>query len=198
MVVKSYRHYNYLLKLLFFMRKKLLSVFAICLSIIIGFGFASCSSTKKMSEQVAVVKNLDVKKYTGVWYEIARFDFKYQKDMDSVTANYSLKENGDIKVINKGYNTKDNEWKDVKGKAKFNGNEGSGALKVSFFGPFYSEYNIVKLSDDYSTALIFGESLDNMWILSRKKTISESVKKEYLDFAAKNGYDLSRLVWTKQ
>lgn len=198
MVVKSYRHYNYLLKLLFFMRKKLLSVFAICLSIIIGFGFASCSSTKKMSEQVAVVKNLDVKKYTGVWYEIARFDFKYQKDMDSVTANYSLKENGDIKVINKGYNTKDNEWKDVEGKAKFNGNEGSGALKVSFFGPFYSEYNIVKLSDDYSTALIFGESLDNMWILSRKKTISESVKKEYLDFAAKNGYDLSRLVWTKQ
>lgn len=156
----------------------------------------ACSSNKKIS--VPVVKPFDVKQYAGLWYEIARFDFKHEKDMDKVTAQYTLKENGTVEVLNKGFDTKKNEWKEAEGKAKFNGPENEAALKVSFFGPFYAEYNVVKLSSDYKTALVFGESTDYIWILSREKTIPEKTKKEYLDFARENGYDLSRLVWTAQ
>lgn len=160
--------------------------------------FLACTSNKKMSSKVQVVSPFDVKKYTGQWYEIARFDFKHEKDMHKVTANYTLKDNGSIEVRNKGFNTKENKWKESVGKAKFNGPADQAALKVSFFGPFYAEYNVVKLSNDYSTALIFGESTDYIWILSREKKISEKTKAEYLDFAKKHGYDLSRLVWTAQ
>ncbi len=172
------------------------------LLVLAGIGILSavvaCSSRKSMSNKVEVVKNFDADRYLGQWYEVARFDFKFEKDLKNVTANYSKREDGKIKVLNKGFNTVKNEWKESEGKAKFAGSENEAALKVSFFGPFYSEYNVVQLDPEYKTALIFGESTDYIWILSRTKTISEDTKKKYLDFATKHGYDLSKLVWTVQ
>lgn len=180
------------------MNKKLYIKSLIALSAlgIITFMF-SCKSVKVPSD-LKVVDNFEVKKYAGLWYEIARFDFKHEKDMDNVTANYSLNDDGSIKVVNKGYNFKDKEWKETEGKAKFVESENKGALKVSFFGPFYAGYNVVKLDKDYKYALIFGESKDYIWILSREKTIPTNIKNEYIEFAKNYGYDLSRLVWTKQ
>lgn len=161
-------------------------------------GFAACSGSDKMSSKVPVVQNFDADKYLGQWYEVARFDFKHEKDLKNVTANYSKREDGKIKVVNKGFNTVKNKWEEAQGKAKFIGSEKSAALKVSFFGPFYSEYNIVMMDPDYRTALVFGESTDYIWMLSRTKTISESTKQKYLNFAKKQGYNLNRLVWTQQ
>ena len=84
------------------------------------------------------------------------------------------------------------------GKAKFIDSETEGALKVSFFGPFYSGYNIVQLNPNYEDVLIFGENLDYMWILSRSKELSEDRKKIYLDYALAYGYQIQNLVWTNQ
>lgn len=157
----------------------------------------SCKSVK-VPDQLEVVKPFDVNQYTDKWYEIARFDFKYEKDMNQVTAEYILNDDGSITVINKGYNYVKKKWKETKGKAKFIADNNQGALKVSFFGPFYSGYNVVLMEPDYENALIFGENLDYIWILSRNKTIPKSVKDKFLDKAKSFGYNLDRLVWTEQ
>lgn len=161
------------------------------------FIFQACKSVK-VPEGIKVVENFDVKSYAGKWYEIARFDFKHEKDMNQVTAEYSLNEDGSIKVVNRGFDTVKSEWKESVGKAKFIGDESKAALKVSFFGPFYSGYNVVAMDPAYENVLVFGESKDYIWMLSRNKTMPKSIKDKFSKIAQDAGYDLSRLVWTKQ
>ncbi|HLS95208.1 MAG TPA: lipocalin family protein [Sphingobacterium sp.] len=151
----------------------------------------------KVPPGVEVVEPFDVRAYTGKWYEIARFDFKQEKNMKQVTAEYTLNDDGSIKVINRGFDTVKGKWKDAIGKAKFVGEQNRGALKVSFFGPFYSGYNVVAMEPPYQNALVFGEDTDYIWILSRNKTIPEDVKNNFLRIAREAGYDVSRLIWTK-
>lgn len=155
----------------------------------------SCSV--KVPENISVVKDFDVKAYEGKWFEIARFDFKHEKDLKNVTANYTLNGDGSIQVVNKGYNYVKNKWEESKGKAKFNGSDKEGALKVSFFRPFYGGYNVVDMEPAYENVLIFGENTDYIWILSRNKSIPENVKDKFLKQAKVAGYDLNRLVWTE-
>lgn len=158
--------------------------------------FTACKSVK-VPAGVEVVKNFKLESYMGSWYEIARFDFKHEKNMSHVTANYTLKDDGSVEVVNKGYDYVKGKWKEAKGKAKFINTPDEGALKVSFFGPFYSGYNVVAMDPDYENVLVFGETTDYIWILSRNKTIPESVKNAFLKKAKSHGYDLNRLVWTK-
>lgn len=152
----------------------------------------------KVPEYADPVEDFDVEKYSGTWYEVARYDFKFEKGLKNVTANYSLNTDGTIKVINRGFNTKTQQWQEAQGKAKFNGKPDRGALKVSFFGPFYSGYNVVMMSPAYKHALVFGESKDYVWMLSRQKTISAPAKKKFLEKMLEAGYDIERLVWTVQ
>lgn len=152
----------------------------------------------KVPKNVTVVKPFDAKKYMGVWYEIARFDFKHEKDLKNVTATYALNDDGSVKVVNKGYNYVKDKWQEAVGKAKFIGDTNEAALKVSFFGPFYSGYNVVSMDPAYENVLVFGESKDYIWILSRSKTIPHEVKDKFLQIARDAGYDLKRLVWTQQ
>ena len=133
----------------------------------------------------------------GKWYEIARLDFKFEKDLSNTTANYSVNDDRSIKVDNQGYNTVTNEWKQAIGKAKFVSEETTAMLKVSFFGPFYSGYNVIALDADYKYALVVGEKLKYLWILSRATTIPEDIKNQYLEIAQKIGYNTSNLVWVK-
>jgi apolipoprotein D and lipocalin family protein len=168
------------------------------LAVVAGAGLLCLFGCKDSSYQNLAVKNFEAEKYLGKWYEIARFDFKHEKDLKNVTAEYSKKDDGKIKVLNRGYNFVKNKWEQAEGKAKYAKDESLGALKVSFFGPFYSEYNAVMIEDDYSSVLIFGQSTDYMWILSRTKTISEDVKQKYLDYAKQNGFPIENLVWTVQ
>ncbi|KIQ16422.1 lipocalin [Flavobacterium sp. MEB061] len=168
--------------------------------VLIGAGIAlllySCKS--KIPEKAVAVTNFDKAKYLGKWYEIARLDYKWEKDLNNVTAEYSLNEDGTIKVDNKGYNVKKDKWEESIGKAKFVKKDNVGMLKVSFFGPFYSGYNVVAIDPDYKYALVAGESLKYMWILSRETSIPENIKLDYLRKAQEIGYDTSELVWVKQ
>jgi apolipoprotein D and lipocalin family protein len=166
-------------------------------------GVGAAAVALKFTSRVSIprcavpVKPFDKDKYLGKWYEIARMDFKYEKNLDNVTATYSLRDDGLIKVDNKGYNYVKNEWKQSIGKAKFVDDPTTARLQVSFFGPFYSGYNIIAIDPNYRYALIAGNDLNYMWILSREKTIPESVKIEYLDKAKSLGYDVNKLVWDK-
>jgi apolipoprotein D and lipocalin family protein len=154
----------------------------------------SCASIPKKAKPLA---NFEVNRYLGTWYEIARFDFRFEKDLDNTAAQYSLADNGNVKVINSGYNYKTKQWKTAKGIAKFRGDKNIAALKVSFFGPFYAGYNVLAIDNNYQYALVAGKSLDYLWILSREKSIPDQVKTNYLQIAKDIGYDTSRLIWVK-
>ncbi len=155
----------------------------------------SCTSIPKNAKAVG---NFDVSRYLGTWYEIARFDFRFEKNLDNTSAHYSLNKKGNVIVLNSGYNYKEEEWRKAVGIAKFRGEKNIAALKVSFFGPFYAGYNVVALDANYQYALIAGRNLDYLWILSRTKEIPDKVKDNYLKIAQEIGYDTSKLIWVKQ
>ncbi|TDO94981.1 lipocalin family protein [Flavobacterium sp. 245] len=162
----------------------------------IAFMLYSCNSSKIPKKAVAVT-NFDKAKYLGKWFEIARLDYKWEENLNNVTAEYSLNDNGTIKVDNRGYNVKKDKWEESIGKAKFVKKDDVGMLKVSFFGPFYAGYNVIAIDPDYKYALVAGENLKYMWILSRETTIPESIKADYLIKAQEIGYKISDLVWVK-
>jgi len=154
--------------------------------------FTSCVG---IPDGVTAVQNFNKDKYLGKWYEIARFDFRFERNLDNTTAQYSINPDGSIKVLNKGYNYIKKEWDSAEGKAKFIGSESEARLKVSFFGPFYGGYNVVDIDENYQNALIYGNSTEYMWILSRTKTIDEATKKRFIEKAKKDGFDVSKLIW---
>lgn len=170
---------------------------AIIKTALIACGILLINSCSSIPEKAKPVENFDVNRYLGVWYEIARFDFRFEKDLDNTSAQYQLDENGNVMVLNSGYNFVKNKWTKADGLAKFRGNKDIAALKVSFFGPFYAGYNVVALDEQYQYALIAGKKLDYLWILSRTKTIPEEIKTEYITIAQEIGYDTSKLIWVK-
>lgn len=164
---------------------------------LIGAGVMYYQSRKTSPVKAEAVSPFDVKRYLGKWFEIARFDYRFERNMNNVTAVYSPAEDGEIRVVNRGFHTKNREWKQAEGKAKFVGAEDEARLKVSFFGPFYSGYNVVAIDEAYRYALVTGENLNYLWILSREKTIPEDVKARYLERAEAIGYDTGKLIWVK-
>ena len=157
----------------------------------------SITSCKSIPTHVKPVKPFVLEKYLGKWYEIARIDFRFEKGLNNVTATYTMKDNGMVKVDNKGYDYAKDKWKGSMGKAKFARNENEGMLRVSFFGPFYAGYNVIALDADYKYALVAGDNYDYLWILSREKTIPEDVKQSYLTIAKNSGYDVNRLIYVE-
>lgn len=166
---------------------------AAALTAISFFMLTSCSRT--IPKNATAVKPFDVNRYTGKWYEIARLDFKQERGLNNTTAEYSLNDDGSIRVVNRGYDTARQEWKDATAKAKFVDAEDEGKLKVSFFGPFYSGYNVIAIDPGYQYALVAGEDLKYLWLLSRETTMPHNVKDEYLRKARAIGYKTSDLVW---
>jgi len=140
------------------------------------------------------VKSVDIQRYMGTWYEIARFPQKFEKNLTGVTATYSLNADGTVKVVNAGhYLTLGGKMKSSVGKAKFAGKEKNGHLKVSFFLFFYADYFIMSLDDNYQWALIGSRSDDYLWILSRTPRMDSQIYNQLLDRARNMGYDLSKL-----
>jgi len=160
---------------------------------LLAIGLFGCSSSEKFKG----VGGFQKEKYLGKWYEVARFDFRFEKDLDNTTAEYSLAENGSIKVVNRGTNYKTGKRQEATGKARFRGGESVAELEVSFFGPFYGDYNILALDTAYQYALIAGGSTEYLWILSRTPHIPDETRRAYLEIATKNGFDTSRLIWVK-
>lgn len=159
---------------------------------------ALIQSCKTIPEGAVPVQSFDVKKYLGKWYEIARFDSRFEKDLKNVTAQYSFNSDSSIKVVNRGYDIKKNSWKEATGKAKFRESKEVGKLKVSFFGPFYAGYNVIAVDANYQYALVAGKNLKYLWLLSRNKTMPRDVRESFLEKAKQAGYNTSSLVWVEQ
>ena len=167
----------------------------ILISLLSLLGITACA---QLPNGAVAIKPFDANRYLGTWYEIARFDFRFERNLINVTANYSFKSDGTLKVTNRGFNTKKNKWSEAIGKAKFAGNHDEASLKVSFFGPFYGAYNVIALDNDYKYALVVGSNTNYMWILSREKTIPETIKQQYVSMARELGFEVDKLIWTKQ
>lgn len=159
---------------------------------------ALMTSCRTIPKGAAAVKPFSQEKYLGTWYEIARLDYKYERHLDHVTAEYGLNPNGLISVTNKGYNYKKQQWEESRGKAKPARDPKEGKLRVSFFGPFYAGYNVVAIDPDYQYALVAGKNTRYLWLLSRNKTMPQAVKDDFLERAKAIGYKTGELVWVKQ
>lgn len=153
------------------------------------------TACQSIPDNVTAIRPFDKNRYLGKWYEIARFDFRFEEHMNNTTAFYAQNEDGSISVLNQGYDTLDNTWQQARGKAKFVGADSVAMLKVSFFGPFYAGYNVIALDPAYQYAMVCGGSRDYLWILSREKSIPDSIRSEYLALADRLGFDTSKLIW---
>lgn len=145
------------------------------------------TSCTQLPQGVTAVSPFDVKRYLGEWHEIARLDHRFERGLTQVSAQYSLRSDGGLKVINKGYKAAEDQWDTAEGKAYFVDDSQTGRLKVSFFGPFYGGYNIVKPEADYSMALVVGPSLDYAWILARSTTPASELCQQYKNTAEQLG-----------
>lgn len=142
------------------------------------------------------VEGFDVKRYLGTWYEIARLDHRFEKNLIKVTATYSQREDGGIKVVNRGYDIKKKKWRSAVGRAYFVGKKTTGQLKVSFFGPFYGGYTIIVLDKKaYRYALVSGPNRKYLWILARDKVLAPEIKTRLLTKAKSLGFDTDKLIY---
>lgn len=144
------------------------------------------------------VTDFELKKYLGKWYEIARLPYRFEKNLINVKAEYHANDDGSVEVINSGYNNETGNEEVARGRAKFAKASNIGELKVSFFGPFYSGYNIIGTDREYDNALVAGKNLSYLWLLSRSKTMSQEQKDIFLEKAREVGYNTDDLIWTKQ
>jgi apolipoprotein D and lipocalin family protein len=159
------------------------------------FLIAGCTGVPKGIEPVT---GFDQQRYLGTWYEIARLDHSFERGLSQVTAEYTLNEDGSVKVINRGYNEEKGEWEEAEGRAKFVGDSDVGHLKVSFFGPFYGSYVVFELDDQYTTAYITGYDRDYLWLMSRTPEVSEEVLEAFKARAEAEGFELGELIVVEQ
>jgi apolipoprotein D and lipocalin family protein len=146
---------------------------------------------------VSTVNKLNLERYLGTWYEIARFDHRFERNLEGVTATYSMRKDGKIKVVNQGYkNSLDGKLKRAVGKAKITSDPGK--LRVSFFWFFYTDYLVLELDEQYQWALIGSSSPNYLWILSRTPKLDEVTQQAILNKATARGYDTSKLIWLEQ
>lgn len=152
-----------------------------------------------MPRNVEPVKDFELERYLGKWYEIARLDHSFERGLTQVTAEYSLKPDGGVKVINRGYSAAKQQWKEAEGKAYFVNGDGEAYLKVSFFGPFYGAYVVFGLDQkDYQYAFISGPDTDYLWLLARTPTVSPEVIQQFVEMASARGFDTNSLIYVEQ
>jgi len=147
---------------------------------------------------VQPISGFDASRYLGKWYEVARLENRFERGLEQVTADYSKRSDGGIRVLNRGYDPVKKEWNESEGKAYFTGAPDTAALKVSFFGPFYGGYNVIRLDDKYQYALVSGPNRGYLWILSRQPQIPEQVKRDYVKLARELGFATDKLIWVDQ
>mgnify|MGYP001823883368 FL=1 len=172
------------------MAYKALGVVFLLTLIILG-----CTGVPKGLEPVS---GFDGDRYMGKWYEIARLDHSFERNLSNVSAIYTAQEDKMISVVNRGFNDKTGEWKQIEGKARFIENGSIGSLKVSFFGPFYGGYHVIELDrENYSYAMVSGPSRSYLWILSRTPELDETIYSGLVSRAAELGFDTTKLIRVK-
>lgn len=162
------------------------------------------SACTGVPDGIKVVDKIDATQYLGTWYEIARLDNRFERGLEKITANYSLRDDGGIKVINGGFNIQKQKWHQAEGKAYFidppNADKThTGRLKVSFFGPFYAGYNIIELDKPYyNYVMVCGPDKSYLWILSRTPQLPYPIKAQLLAKAKELGFDTKSLIYVTQ
>lgn len=150
-------------------------------------------------QNVAPVDGFELNRYLGKWYEIARLDHSFERGLANITAEYSLREDGGVKVVNKGFSAVDNKWKEAEGKAYFVRDPQEGYLKVSFFGPFYGAYIVFELDkEDYQYAFIISYDKSYLWLLARTPVVSDEVLNRFIQKAGELGFATDKLIFPKQ
>lgn len=164
--------------------------------LLIAFVLTSCTG---IPEGLLAIDGFEINRYLGTWYEVARLDHRFERGLENISANYSLRADGGVNVLNKGWNTQANEYRQALGKAYFVEKTNKGLLEVSFFGPFYGAYNIIDLDKkDYNYAMITGPDRSYFWILSRTKQLPETTMQALLEKAKAFGFDTNQLIFVKQ
>ncbi len=157
---------------------------------------AACTG---IPENVSPVTGFEVSRYLGTWYEIARLDHSFERGLEQVSAEYSLRAGGGIRVVNRGFDSASNRWKEADGKAYFTGPANVGRLKVSFFGPFYGAYNIIELDkQDYRYALVCGPNKKYLWILARDPSLDKATIERLTKKASALGFDTEQMIYVSQ
>jgi len=153
---------------------------------------AGCSGAGSTADIPAVTK-LEVERYLGKWYEIARLPHRFERDLCNVTAEYKLDDSGkELVVINRGY--LNGKLRRINGHARFrNSGKADGELEVSFFRPFYGSYRIIRLDPEYRLAVITSSTRDYLWFLARTPAVSEAELNDFIAYAAEKGFDVSKL-----
>ena len=165
------------------------------LTVLFALFLAGCAG---MPENVRPVENFRLDDYLGKWYEIARLDHSFERGLSRVSAEYTLRDDGGVKVVNRGYSAKEGKWKDVEGKAYFVQSPDQGYLKVSFFGPFYGSYIVFELDhEQYQYALVSGPNTSYLWILARTPKLSDDIRDELVKKAAARGFDTNALIFVE-
>lgn len=155
------------------------------------FPFVACSCP---SVDNTPVSELDLNRYVGKWYEIARFDHLFERDLDNCIAEYSWNDCGGIKVVNTGW--KGETWKSSEGRAK--ATDIPGLMRVSFCWPFYSDYRVLMIDEDYSLALVGSKRPGYLWILSRTPEVDQKKLTPFVQEATRRGYNTRHLIWVSQ
>ena len=152
-----------------------------------------------MPDTVTPVANFELNRYLGKWYEIARLDHSFERGLERITAEYSVRDDGGISVINRGYSIEDDEWKVAEGKAYFVGDETKGYLKVSFFGPFYGSYVVFEIDQEgYEYAFVSGPDTSYLWLLSRTPQLQQEIIEKFKRISKELGFDTSKLIFVNQ
>lgn len=147
---------------------------------------------------VQTVSGFELDRYLGTWYEVARLDHSFERGMSNVTANYSMRDDGGVSVVNRGYKVAKGKWSEASGKAYFVGDADVGQLKVSFFGPFYGGYNILELDKDhYQYALVAGPDRGYLWILARSRKLDQDVLSALVNKAESLGFPTDELIYVE-
>jgi len=145
---------------------------------------------------VQAVTGFEIDRYLGTWYEIARQDHRFERGLSNVTATYSIRDDGGVRVVNRGFEESSGKWSEAIGKAYFVGDNTIGQLKVSFFGPFYGGYNIIDLDkDNYRYALISGPDRRYLWILARSPDLDPAVLTKLVNEANQLGFPTEELIY---
>jgi apolipoprotein D and lipocalin family protein len=149
-------------------------------------------------EGIVAVTPFDVERYLGQWYEIARLDHRFERGLTNVTADYSLRSDSSLRVLNRGYDTGDCEFTEREGRARFEGSPDTASLSVTFFWPFAGGYHVFILDEDYRYAAVSGPDRSYLWILSRTPQLPEPVLRDIVARAGEAGFPVADLIYVPQ
>lgn len=165
------------------------------LGLLVCFLLSGCLA---IPEGIQPVEDFELNRYLGEWYEIARLDHSFERDLEAVTAEYSMRDDGGIRVINSGRNIETQKSQQAEGRAYFVEDPNLGYLKVSFFGPFFGSYVVFELDNNYQYAFVAGNTKNYLWLLARTPEVSEELINKFTSRASQLGFDTDQLIFVNQ